>query len=125
MKKLLLYGANGVFNTAVTYALYLLLIKVLDYRIALVLVYAIGICLSYAVNGAVVFQVRGRFAFFILVYAGLLMLNLSITWLLVERFAWSEALAPLPAVAVVFVLGFAINKYVVFQQRPAAARRGH
>ena len=122
---MLRYGANGVFNTAVTYALYLLLIKVLDYRVAIVLVYAVGICLSYLVNGAVVFQARGRFAFFVLVYVGLLVVNLLITWSLVERFAWSEEFAPLPAVAVVFVLGFVINKYVVFQQRPAAARRGH
>lgn len=124
MKKLLLYGANGAFNTALTYALYLLLIKVLDYRVAIVLVYAVGICLSYLLNGAVVFQARGRFGFFVLVYVGLLLVNLLITWLLVARFAWSEELAPLPAVAVVFILGFVINKHAVFQQSPAAGSRG-
>lgn len=125
MKKLLLYAANGVFNTAVTYALYLLLIRAIDYRIAIILVYAVGICLSYLVNGIVVFQTRGRFEFFVLVYIGLLLLNLLITWLLVERFAWSEAFAPLPAVVLVFVLGFAINKYIVFQKGSTASGQGH
>ena len=125
MKKLLLYGASGAINTAVTYGLYLLLIRTLDYRVAAVLVYAFGIGLSYLMNGAIVFRARGQFAFFVLLYIGLLMLNLFITWLLVERFAWSQAIAPVPAVAVVLVLGFLINKHVIFRQTPAASSRGH
>ena len=124
MKKLLLYGANGFINTAVTYGLYLLLIKVLDYRVAAVLVYAFGICLSYWVNGAIVFRARGQFVSFVFLYIGLLLLNLVITWLLVERYAWSKVIAPLPAIAVVLVLGFVINKHVIFRQSPASGSRG-
>ena len=125
MKKLLLYGVNGAVNTAVTYALYLLLIKVLDYRVAIVLVYAVGIWLSYLVNGAVVFGVRGQFVLFILVYISLLLVNVLITWLMVERFTWSRETALGPAIAVVFVLGFVINKHLVFRQSSAGGSRRH
>jgi len=43
IKKLVLYGANGIINTVSSYALFLLISMFIDYRITIVLVYIIWI----------------------------------------------------------------------------------
>jgi putative flippase GtrA len=117
MKKFLLYGLNGVVNTVVTYALYVLLVQVIDYRIAVVISYSLGICLSYLLNGAIVFGTYGRFRLFVVVSLLLMALNLAITWSVAEGLHWPKELAQLPAIAVVFVVGFFVNRRFVFSAR--------
>jgi Predicted membrane protein len=112
------YGLNGLFNTAVTYALYLVLIRHIGYQVSIVICYAVGIVLSFAVNRALVFRATGRFARFFLVYVALLLVNIAVTTALVEAAGLGKALAQLPAIGVVFVLGFIINRSFVFSQRP-------
>ena len=96
MRKFFLYGVNGVINTVVTYGLYVLLAQFIDYRIAVIVTYALGIGLSYVLNGAIVFGMYGRFWLFVLVSLFLMMINLSITWLLVEGFRWAIIGGPRP-----------------------------
>ncbi len=122
MKKLLLYGANGVVNTVVTYVLYVLLTRVIDFRIAVIISYSVGIVLSYILNGAIVFGGQGRFWLFVFVSLFLMMLNLSITWLMVDAVGWPKEIAQLPAIVVVFVVGFVVNRSFVFSP-PRAPRK--
>lgn len=117
MKAFLFYGVNGVINTVVTYSLYIALTHVVDYRIAVVISYSIGIVLSYLLNGSVVFRAYGRFGLFVFVSLFLMILNLTITWTLVEEFGWLKAIAQLPAIALVFVVGFVVNRNFVFSPR--------
>ena len=114
MRKLIQYVLNGALNTVITYGLYLLLVHYIDYRIAIVIVYAVGICLLYFLHGAFVFDARGHLGLFAGVYVGLMLVNMLITWSLVEGLQWSKEIAQLPAIVVAFVLGFVINKRFVF-----------
>lgn len=114
MTKFLLYGLNGVINTAVTLAIYALLTRVIDYRLAVLISYPIGICLSYFLNGAIVFRTYGRFRRFVVVSLFLMLLNLALTALCVEVLGWNPVIAQVPAIAVVYVVGFLLNKLLVF-----------
>ena len=75
----------------------------------------------FAREGATVFGVYGRFWLFALVSVFLMMLNLAVTWSFVEVVGWSKEIAQLPAIGVVFVVGFLINRKFVFVA-PRAAR---
>ncbi len=114
MKKLIRYGLNGVVNTAVSYGLFLYLASVIDYRPAVVVSYLTGMLSSYIMNGAFVFGTRGHLPLFITVNLSLMLVNLSITWSLVERLAQPKALAQIIAIGIIFLLGFAINGRFVF-----------
>jgi putative flippase GtrA len=117
MRQLLLYGVNGVINTALSYGLFVVLANLIDYRAAVVISYGVGMYSSYLLNGAIVFGASGRLGRFIAVNLGLMGVNLALTWTLVEEFAWLKELAQLAAIAVVFLLGFALNKALVFGGR--------
>ena len=114
MRKFLLYGVNGVVNTAISYGCYVLLLEVIDYRIAVAIAYALGVCVSYKLNGAAVFGMYGRFWMFAFVSVFLLSLNLLVTSFLVQVMHWWKELAQLPAILVVFVAGFLLNQRFVF-----------
>jgi putative flippase GtrA len=120
MRRFLLYGLNGLINTAITYALYVVLVRFVDYRIAIVAVYGVGIAISYVLNGAIVFGATGHLPRFIGVYALMLLLNIATTSCLVEFGGWSAVLAQLPAIALVYVFGFFLNRQFVFNTRSAS-----
>jgi len=112
VKKLILFGANGIINTIVTYSLFVVISNIIDYRITIVLVYIFGIFLSYVLNRKFVFRIRGKLYLFVLIYLGMLLANLGITIVLVEEFNLIKEIAQLIAVAIVFLIGFTlINRY--------------
>jgi putative flippase GtrA len=114
----------GAVNTAMTYALYLLLLNWLDYTFAYTIAYVAGIVLSYALNTRFVFQVaptlRG-FAAFPLVYlaqylAGALILNLA-----VRGFGVPQRFALLASIVVTVPLTFALSRLLLAPKRARAA----
>ena len=112
VKKLILFGANGIINTIVTYSLFVVISNIIDYQITIVLVYIFGIFLSYVLNRKFVFRIRGKLYLFVLIYLGMLLANLGITALLVEEFNLIKEIAQLIAIAIVFLIGFTmINRY--------------
>lgn len=115
VRKLFKYAINGFVNTAITYGLYLLLIQVIDYRIAIVSCYCVGMVISYYLNRLTVFRSPGHFGRFVVLYLSMLMLNMSVTAGLVEILGWSAALAQVPAIALVFAVGYIINGLWVFR----------
>ena len=117
IKKLILYGTNGIINTAVTYGLFVIISNYIDYRITIVGVYAIGILISYFLNGKFVFNNRGNLGIFAIIMVSMLLVNLSITWILVESFDIVKEIAQLIAILVVFGFGFQLNKKFAFNRK--------
>jgi putative flippase GtrA len=114
MRRLLNYTANGLVNTVITYGLYLLLVQFIDYRVAIVIVYCVGIIILYYLHGTFVFGAPGHFGRFVVIYIGLMLVNMLLTWIFVSTLQWPEELAQVPSIAVVFLLGFALNQRFVY-----------
>ena len=111
-KKLIRFGINGIINTIVAYALFVVISNFIDYRITIVIVYIIGIFLSYFLNRKTVFKVSGKLYLFIAIYVGMLLLNLTITTLLVEEFGMIKEFAQIIAILISFGIGYGlINRY--------------
>lgn len=114
MKKLLLYGTNGIINFIVTYGLFLLISNYIDYRITIALVYIPGVYLSYILNGRIVFRNKGRLGIFVIINIFMFLSNLTITWTLVQDLHISKEISQLFAIGVVFIVGFILNKQFSF-----------
>ncbi|MFO1305809.1 MAG: GtrA family protein [Burkholderiales bacterium] len=111
----------GVFNTALTYAIYVLLLRFVPYAVAFTLAYVMGILVSYALNARFVFRrqaswksfVRFPFVYVAQYLAGLLLVSLLVEWLSVP--AW---LAPVAALAVTIPLTYVLSRAVFSGARP-------
>ena len=117
MRKFLLYGMNGILNTVVSYVVFILLAQVVDYRLAIVVAYSLGAAQSYLLNGAVVFRTNGSFTLFVCVSIFLMLVNIGITWTLVDELRFPKEVAQLPAIGVVYILGYWINSRFVFSRQ--------
>lgn len=115
IRKMMLYGANGIINTGGSYALFLLISFFIDYRIAIVLVYIIWVFPIYFLTGKIVFKSKGRFVPFLVIYVIMLLTNVAITWSLVEGVQLSKEIAQLIAVVIVFFVGFFLNRRYTFR----------
>jgi putative flippase GtrA len=99
----------GAINTAVTYALYVALLRPLGYAIAYAVAYACGIAISYVLNARFVFHAPLRLADFLrfpIVYVVQYLLSAAGLWLLVEHAGvpaqWALAVVIAITVPVVF-----------------------
>ncbi|MEO5669534.1 MAG: GtrA family protein, partial [Ramlibacter sp.] len=106
---------SGVFNTLVTYLLYLALLPRLHYRISFTIAYASGIALAYALNRFLVFRQPGGRAgplLVTLIYLGQYVVNLAIVSVAVRWFHVPAALAPLCAIVMTVPLTYVLNRRV-------------
>ena len=111
----------GVLNTALTYALYVLLLAVVPYRVAFTLAYVAGILVSYALSARFVFRreaswrsfLRFPFVYLAQYLAGLLLVSVLVEWLAVP--AW---LAPIVALVVTIPLTYVLSRAVFTGARP-------
>lgn len=122
VREALRYLAAGGVNTAATWALYLVLLQRLDYRLAYVLAFVAGVGLSFVLLRHLVFARPGkRHALAWLAASQLLQLGLGLA--VVQAWvAWLQApawLAPLAAIAVCVPLLFVIQRWIF---TPHAAR---
>lgn len=116
---------SGAINTAVTYAVYLVLLGYLDYRSAYGVAFLSGIVFSYALNVRFVFRVRPNWrsaVLFPLVYVIQYLVGLGVLQLAVERFAIPREYALLASIAVSIPLTFALTRLLLNRNPPAAAR---
>jgi len=114
-REALRYLAAGGANTAVTWALYLALLQVLDYRLAYGLAFVAGIGLSFLLLRHLVFARPGkRHSLAWLAASQVLQLGLGLV--VVQAWvAWLHApvwLAPLAAIAVCVPLMFFIQRWI-------------
>lgn len=107
---------GGGINTAFTYVMYLLLIKVLSYQIAYFIAYAVGILFSYWFNAKFVFRVRLSWtglAAYPVVYLVQYVASALLLVGFVRSAGVSEHFAPLIVTVVMVPLTYLISKLVL------------
>ena len=114
-REVLRYGAAGGVNTVATYALYLGLLRLVDYRLAYALAFVAGIGLCFLLLRHLVFARPGkRHSLAWLAASQLLQLGLGLAvvqaW--VGWLRWPDTLAPLAAIAVCVPLMFLIQRWI-------------
>jgi putative flippase GtrA len=117
VRKILLYAGNGIINTVVTYALFIVISNFVDYRVAIVIVYIPGILLSYFLNQRIVFNKRGNLIIFFIISIIMMCTNVVATWLLVQVFHVVKEVSQLIAIGIVFLLGYTLNKRYSFSEK--------
>jgi putative flippase GtrA len=123
------YVVAGVANTALTYALLVVVMRWIGYLAAYTIVYAIGIGFGYWMQSRFVFRVplAWRVALrFPLVYVAQFTLGFALLWLLVGTAHADRDLAALIVVMVNVPLGFVLSRLVLtarFAHRSAPTER--
>lgn len=113
---------SGGVNTCATYAIYLLLLQVLDYKLAYSVAYVFGIVLSFLINRLFVFKThRGwrSILLFPLVYLAQYLTSVAVIWGWVEVLSLSATVAPLIAIAITIPLTYVLSRFVFSHRREA------
>lgn len=117
---------SGGFNTAVTYALYLVLLQFFPYWLSYTLTFAFGIGLAYALSRYFVFglpQAGKRIFLFPLVYLGQYLAGLLIAFVWVDVLLWHPSLAPLASMTVTIPITYILTKWVFNASEEAGPHR--
>ncbi len=107
---------GGVGNTLATYALYLALLTILDYRLAYTAAYVSGILLAYWIGLRFVFRERGswsKLGRFPLVYGVQYVLSVAVVVGVVEGLGVPAAFGPIAAVAVSIPVTFILSRWIL------------
>jgi putative flippase GtrA len=103
---------SGAFNTALTYALYLVALRYWDPRLAYTAVYIAGICLAYVLNRLFVFRSHAGWRSAVatpLIYLFQYLVSIAVVqvWISAGLAAW---LAPLPALLLGVPLTYVLTR---------------
>jgi putative flippase GtrA len=112
--------ASGAFNTALSYAAYVLLLRVMSYQWAYTIAYAIGIAVAYLLFRYFVFQRSGgRFGPLLvcLIYGLQYLAGIGLVTLWTGVLHLPAILAPAFAIAITLPASFLLNR-LVFRGRP-------
>lgn len=107
---------TGAVNTGLTYLIYLLLLWVVDYRMAYLLSFVTGIAIALVLNSKFVFKTALTFkkaAGFVAAYFVQLIAGIFILQLLVEQTSISRAFAPLCMMVFTVPLSFFMSRYAL------------
>lgn len=119
---------TGLFNTAITYALYLLFLQFMAYQLAYSVVFVLGILISYVLNAGFVFRTRmtlKTLARFPLVYGLQYALGMGLVVVLVEFAGVAAWLAPLCAIAITVPITFLLSKSIFSTTRKTEVPDAH
>ena len=118
------FCVTGGLNTLVDFAVFFLLTSSLNWPVipSQVLSYSAGILNSYCINRRWTFQTRNRFfsremLLFIGVNLAVLGVSVLSVWALTSRIGLGVLLSKLCTTALTMVLGFILNRLVVFRNR--------
>ena len=109
MSRFTRFVAVGAANTAFSYLAYLLLLLVIDYRLAYTVAYVLGLVTGYLANARIVFDASpgARSALgYVASYGVTYVVSLAVLWLAVDRAGFSRPLAMLAALAVAVPLSY-------------------
>ena len=117
--QLVKYGLVGGINTVFTFALYFLLLKILDvqYLLALSLAWITGVLGTYVVYFLWVFKPEDKLAFrnrlpkYFAVYGGSYLLNLGLMGAICESMGWDPFLIQIGLAPIVVTVNFCGIKY--------------
>lgn len=117
LKKITIYGVNGIINTIITYSLFVFLSNIIDYRLSIIIIFPLGVLISYFLNKKFVFKKeKGNIIIFFTVMTIMLLTNLSITWVLVEFVNLTKEISQALVICVAFIAGFLLNKRFSFKK---------
>jgi putative flippase GtrA len=114
------YLVVGALNTACSYAVYLILLRIIDYRLAYTAAYAVGLATGYWANARYVFEAApgARSALGYLVSYGVTYVaSLAVLWLAADRLGVPHPLAMLAALAVAVPLSFVLMRRAFARHR--------
>lgn len=106
---------SGIFNTGLTYVLFLILLPLVDYRRAYTIVYCIGILLTYVTNGFFVFRVGlnvKSMILFPLIYVAQYFVNMLIITFWVDSLGMNSKVAPIIAIAFSIPVTYMLSKFI-------------
>lgn len=115
-KEFLRFLVSGGLNTLFTYLIYLLLLTLLDYRVAYTFSYIFGIFVSYGLNVRFVFRQKVTFKSFIqfpLVYLLQYLINLVLLYILVDHLHISKIIVPIISVLITIPISFLLSKIII------------
>ena len=118
LKEIARFLTSGVFNTILSYSLYLLLNLFLDYLIAYTLAFVITVFTSYYLHSVFVFREQlslMKSAKYQVMHVCLYFVSTGTVYILVDRFSATEQLAPVLAVFVVVPLSYVIGRLIIKQ----------
>jgi len=118
LKQFSRYGLVGIFNTAVHWASFALLLN-LEWRQAAanLLAFIIAVTLSFLINSRFTFQASAQMQGYVLFVIGMGLISLSVG-ALGDHYQWPGLLTLVIFSAISLLLGFAWSRWVVF--RPPA-----
>lgn len=131
--KIAKFTLAGILNTGLTYALYVILVKLgVHYPLALAMDYAFGTLMGYLLNRFWTFADQGNpsrsFIKYLATYVGVYLGNWALLAILVERGITGPILGQLIALGVVTLLSYLAQRHWVFrasqrtQKKPPIAR---
>jgi putative flippase GtrA len=114
---------SGGINTALTYALYLILIRFLSYGVSYTITYVVGIVIAFLIGRFFVFNAsRGVVSalLFPLVYGVQYLTGLAVLWIWIEKLGLNVALGPAIVTLVTLPVTFALSRWIFGS--PSAAK---
>ena len=118
--KLVRFGITGVMNTAVDFAVFMLLSYAGVYTYpAQVVSYSCGMLNSYIVNRSWTFKSNGRFwskqlIRFVISNFLQMLLSLVLLWIFISKVGMLKIVAKLCSTVIILLIGFSINRIWVF-----------
>lgn len=106
---------SGGINTGATFAVYLVLLHFVAYKLAYSIAYIFGIILAFLINRFFVFRThRGwqSFMLFPFVYLAQYLVSMAIVWTCVDQLDLKKEVAPLIAVMITIPLTFILSRFV-------------
>lgn len=116
MHSFMRFVAAGGVNTLVTYIVYLLLVRIVNYNVAYVACYLAGIGLSYWLNTTVVFKATpsfGKFFLYPIVYLIQFLLGDGVLNIFVGLLHFPKELGPIVVVIVTLPVTYLLSRTVL------------
>lgn len=111
---------SGILNTAVTYALYLVLLLFIEYKTSYTISYIIGIFFSYYLSTKFVFKESVSFIKFLkfpIVYLVQYFINLLFVFLFVEKLGVSSQIVPIIVTFISIPITFVLSKFIIVSRK--------
>lgn len=115
-KEFIKFVVSGLINTGLTYIVYLILLKYMDYTFAYSISYISGILISYLLNSLFVFKERISFKKFLkfpLIYIVQYLINLSMVFIFVDQLKLSAQIVPIIVILITIPITYLLSKIII------------
>jgi putative flippase GtrA len=112
----LIFIMVAIMNAAITYVMYLLLLQVLDYKLAYGTSFLMGVMITYFANCKLTFKKNvtvKHWAFVLFTYLLQLLANIYLLYLLVEGCNLNKKIAPFLVIAIIFPITYLVINQIM------------